>query len=168
MREWYALRAKTKKELLAADLLARAGIEAYVPQVKVACTCGRPPQLQPFFPGYFFSKLDPELGEIRLANYTAGVLYVLNFGGQPWPVPDSLVVTIRERLAQSGGRLPLPYFRLGDRLVITTGPFAGADAIFDCCLSPTGRVRVLIEMLHRLCRVDLRVDQLRQVGKAAG
>lgn len=168
MREWYALRAKTKKELAAADLLTRAGIEVYVPQVRVNGIYGKPPVLQPFFPGYFFSKLDAERGEIRLANYTAGVLYVLNFCGQPWPVPDDLIFAIKERLAQSRGRLPLPEFRPGDRLVVTRGPFADADAIFDCRLSAAGRVRVLIQMLHRLCRVDLHIDQLRQVGKAAG
>lgn len=168
MREWYALRSKPKKELSAADLLAKAAIEVYVPQVRVTKVHGRPPVLEPFFPGYFFGKLDPANGEIRLANYTPGILYVVSFGGRPWPVPDDLISAIRERLAENRGRLPLVHFRPGDRLVVTAGPLRGVEAIFDRQMSPAGRVRVLIQFLHQLCRVDLHVGQLRQAGKAAG
>ena len=168
MKEWYALHAKPKKELSAADLLAKAGIEVYVPQVKVNKQYGRPPVLEPFFPGYFFGRLDPARGEIRLASYTSGVFYVVSFGGQPWPLPDDLIYAIKERLAENRGHLPLADYHRGDRLVVVSGPLKGAEAIFDCQLSPTGRVRVLIQMIHRLCRVDLHVGELRQAGKAAG
>lgn len=168
MKEWYALHSKPKRELSAAGLLANAAIEVYVPLVKVNKVYGRPPVLVPFFPGYLFGKLDPANGEIRLANYTPGILHVVSFGGRPWPVPDDLILAIGERLAENRGRLPQVHFRPGDRLVVTAGPFSGIEAIFDCQLSPAGRVRVLIQFLHQLCRVDLHVGQLRQASKAAG
>lgn len=168
MKQWYALRSKQKKESSAGALLAKAGIEVYIPEVRVHKQHGKPPVLEPFFPGYLFSRLDPLLGEIRLANYTSGILHVVGFGDQPCPVPDSLILYIKERLMRGGAGAARENLSPGERVVITSGPLEGVQAIFDCHLSPTGRVRVLIQMLERLCRTELHVGQLRRAREAAG
>jgi transcriptional antiterminator RfaH len=163
VKQWYALRSKPRRESMAADLLTRAGIEVYVPQVKVSRQRGKPTVVEPFFPGYFFSRLDPSIGEIRLANYTSGVLYVVGYGGQPWPVPDPLISEIQKRLIACAGQPSFLSLHAGDRVVITDGPLRDLEAVFDRQLSATGRVRVLIGMLSRLCRADLLISQLRPV-----
>lgn len=160
-REWYVLRSKPRREGLAGNLLERAGIEVYVPSIKCPKTRTQPARLEPFFPSYLFARLDPTRGELRLANYTAGVLHVVGFGEQPTPIPAPLVEEIRVRLL-SGRARAQPIFERGERVVITSGPLDDVEAIFDRELSPTGRVRVLIEMLERLCPVDLKVEQLRR------
>lgn len=168
MKQWYALRSKPKREASAATLLARVAIEVYMPQVAVQRERGKPSVLVPFFPGYFFGRLDPQQGEIQMARYTPGVVDVVGYGGQPWPVPDDLVLAIKERLARHHGARALADFRPGDRVVITGGPLRDTEAIFDRHLSAAGRVRVLIRLLHRLCRADVYVGQLRPATKAAG
>jgi transcriptional antiterminator RfaH len=161
MRQWYVLRSKPKKESSAAQLLQSWGIEVYYPQAMVHKPQGKPAALEPLFPGYLFGRLDPLTAEIGQANRTAGILYVLGYGDDPWPVPDDLILSIKNRLARTGGvRTPVS-FRPGDRVVITNGPMQGIEAIFDGQLSPNGRVRVLIQILKRLCRAEVHLSQLR-------
>ena len=166
-RQWYALRAKPRQETAAASLLERAGVEVYVPQVKVQNRRYTPPTVEPLFPGYLFSRLDPMAGEIRLAKYTRGILHVLGYGDEPCPVPDSLIDTLQARLAARNGQLVGPEYQPGERVLITSGPFQDVEAIFDCRLSASGRVRVLINLVERLCRAEVHVNDLRRAKKAA-
>lgn len=167
MRQWYTIRSKPRKEASSAAQLAKVGIEVYLPQMRVHKGRDEAPTVQPLFPGYFFSRLDPQKGEMRLASYTRGVLYILGYDGQPYPVPHTLILSIQERLAQHKGRAPVADFRAGEKVIITRGPFSDVEAIFDCQLSASGRVRVLVRMLERLCRAEVHADQLRRTGKAA-
>ncbi|HZW29434.1 MAG TPA: transcription termination/antitermination NusG family protein [Isosphaeraceae bacterium] len=164
MKSWYAVRTKPRKETTAATLLTQRGIEVYLPQVRVHREHGKPAVLEPFFPGYLFGRLDPEQADLARANYTPGVLYVLGYGGEPCPVPDLVVATIQQRLESARGR-PSD-LRPGERLLITSGPLRGLEAIFDAHLSPTGRVRVLIRLLKRLCRAEVHINQVRRLDPA--
>lgn len=159
---WYALRSKPKKEMFAASQLERAGIEVFVPLLNVYRQHGKQAGLEPLFPGYLFGRLDP-LRTIHLARYTPGVLSVLGYGDEAWPVPDSLVLAIQQRVARGRGQAGLDEFRHGDAVKVTSGPLAGLDAVFDCRLSPTGRVRVLIQIMRRVCRTELLASQLRRL-----
>lgn len=164
MKQWYALRSKPRREQSSAYLLARAGIETFVPQIKVRKKRYEPPAVEPLFPGYLFGYLDPEQGEIRLAEYTSGIQYVVGFGGEPSPVPEALITSIRERLADPQHYGWLPDFKPGDRVVIQSGPLRDVEAVFDRRLSATGRVHVLIRLMERFCRAELDVTQLRRAS----
>ncbi len=166
VRQWYVLRSKPKKEATSAALLQRAGIEVYVPEVKVQKQPYRPPAIEPLFPGYLFSRLSPQLGEIRLAKYTPGISYVVGFGGEAYQVPDDLIVSIQQRIARGNGRTS-PAFQHGERVVITSGPLRDIEAIFDRQLSASGRVRLFIRILQRLCQAEVYIGQLRGSGQVA-
>jgi len=167
-RQWYALRSKPRQESLAASLLDQAGVEVYLPRERVRNERTKTTVLVPFFPGYLFSRLAVQLAEIRLAAYTPGVLYVVGYGDEPWPVPDELIAYIRQRLAPGQRRVGPVDFHPGDRLVIIEGPLRGIEAVFDRQVSATGRVRVLVQVLKRLCPAELSVRQVRRLGKAVG
>lgn len=167
-KEWFALRSKPKQERLAGSLLERAGIEVFVPLVRSRhskllahshLAQPSPAHLEPFFPSYLFARLDPAKGELRLANYTTGVLHVVGFGDAPTPVPEPIIEQIRQRLA-NGQTLPHPHFQHGQHVVITKHPFDDIEAVFDRELTPNGRVRVLIQMLERLCPLVLELESL--------
>ena len=161
MKQWYALRSKPKKELTAAAMLSRASIQTYVPLAPVYSPWSRQPGATPFFPGYLFGQLDPSAGEIQMARYTSGVLDVVGYGGEPWPVPDELIESIRQRIERLHARKGAPDFNRGDKVVIQSGPFRGVEAVFDSHLSAGGRVKVLISLLRRLCPAELQIGQLR-------
>ncbi len=167
MKQWYVLRSKPKREASAAAVLERAEIEVYLPQISTQRERAVP-SLVPFFPSYLFARLDPDRGELQMARYAQGIMYVVSYGEEPCPVPDDLVSLIKERLASSRGLVPAVEFRQGDRVLVTAGALRDVEAIFDRHLSATGRVQVLVQMLQRLCRVDLHVGQLRLLRKATG
>lgn len=165
---WYALRSKPRREVFAASMLTRGGIEVYLPQARIHRQHGKPPVLEPFFPGYLFGRLDPRRAELHLAKYTPGVLHVVGYGDEAWPVPDGLIQAIQQRLERGRGSGVWDRFRQGERVVVTSGPFKGIEAVFDRSLSPTGRVRVLIQLLQRLCPAELSVGQLRSAERTVG
>jgi transcriptional antiterminator RfaH len=168
MKRWYALRCKARKEPLAATVLATAGLAVYLPQITNHPRSGTTPTVEPFFPGYLFASLDPDLGEMRLAKYATGVLYVVGGPNEPWPVPDDVVAEVQQRITRTARPPALDHFRSGDRVIITSGPLRDIEAIFDRALSPSGRVCVLIRMLERLCRAELHVAHLHLAANPAG
>jgi len=165
-RQWYVMRTKPHRESEAAALLSREGIEVLVPWIRARRRPYAPPKVDPLFPGYIFGRLDPLRGDVRLANRTSGVLYVVGFGGQPCPLPDEVVSSIRQRLDCTGREVDSA-FKHGDVVTFSSGPMCDVEAIFDRQLSASGRVRVLIQMLHRACGVETHLRQLRRTGKAA-
>jgi transcriptional antiterminator RfaH len=167
MKQWYVIRAKPKKEAMAASLLERQGIEVFVPTIKVRKAASREQTTEPLFPGYFFSRLDPHDSELTAAKYTFNVLYILGYGDEPWPIPDTLVATIQQRLGGRSRRSSPDSFRTGEPVLITHGPFKGIEAVFDGYLTGSGRVRVLIRTLQSAFRAEIHVDQLGNVRQAA-
>jgi transcriptional antiterminator RfaH len=95
------------------------------------------------------------------ARSAPGVAYFVGAAGRPSAEPDDLVEEIRGRVAAPPPPNPQPPFGPGDRVLITGGPFAGLEAIFEHRLSPAGRVRVFLQIVTQLLKVDLHVDQLR-------
>lgn len=167
MKRWYVLRSKPRKEAWAAAMLERGDIEVYLPQISGNRDRGKPAAFAPLFPNYLFAHLDAGEGELQMARYSHGVMYIVSYGDEPCAVPDELVSLIRERV----GRVQLrghSAFDPGDRVVIAGGPLMGTEAIFDRQLSGAGRAHVLIQILHRLCRVNVCVGHLRLFQKAAG
>lgn len=83
---WYCIRSLQKNEHIAAGNLRQLeGVEVFSPQLRVQRPTRRGPVwfCEPLFPSYVFAKflLAAKLDEVR---YTAGVNYVVNFGGR-WP-----------------------------------------------------------------------------------
>jgi len=54
--------------------------------------------------------------------------------------------------------------KIGDEVVIHSGPFAGYDAIFCARLRDTQRIQVLLKVLQdQTIRVDLQVNQIKTI-----
>jgi transcription antitermination factor NusG len=160
---WYALRSKPRKEDVLWRHLRAGGYKVYYPQLRVHPVNPRSRKLIPYFPGYMFIEVDIEqvgLSTFQWMPYTIGLV---NFDNEPAIVPDNLIHEITKRvneLAVSGGEL-FDGLHSGDSVVISNGPFAGYNAIFDTRISGSERVRVLIQMLSdRRIPVELRSGQI--------
>ncbi len=147
---WYVLRSKPHKEDLVWRQAVSQGFEIFYPRIPAQAVNPRARKIVPYFPGYMFVRVALEgvgLSTFRWMPHAHGLIC---FDGAPATVPDRLVEAIRARvaaIAAAGGELFLDLQR-GDAVTITSGPFAGYEAIFDARLSGGERVRVLLTMLN--------------------
>lgn len=180
---WYALHVKPHKERVVFDhlqnperisLLANIPdigerIEVFFPAVRVKPVNPRSAKVRPYFPGYVFVRGDLEIFGDNAFNWIPGAHGLVRFGDAPAVVPDVLIRELRERLVEieAAGGLVFDALKPGDRVRITTGPFAGYEAIFDMRLPGKERVQVLLSFLSRHPqRVQLEVSDIEKVKKS--
>ncbi|HID86234.1 MAG TPA: hypothetical protein EYP55_02520 [Anaerolineae bacterium] len=159
MKRWYALYTKPRKERQVSDILASKGIETYLPLVRVRKRGRRGEVEQPFFPCYLFARVDLALQGLSSVRWTPGLRKVVSFGGEPAAIPDAMVALIRKRLAERDYP-QYEAFKPGERVRIKAGPLQDLEGIFDRNLSPSDRVRVLVDILGRLTPCEIEVDYL--------
>ena len=166
--QWFAIQARPGAEAAAESNLRALPIETLLPLVRRRVHhATRTPRmvLRPLFPGYFFARFCATVS-LRAVKYSRGVLCVVGGSGQPWPLDDSIIADIRERIGPEGCvELRERPFRVGDRVCVTAGPLAGWSGVFDSELNAAERVVILIETLQQ-GRVVLRRDCL-ELSEAA-
>ena len=146
---WFCLHVKPHKEQSVYKLLLSQRIVVYYPSVKVEPVNPRARKERPFFPGYMFVFLDIEAEGRNALRWTEGTYGLVQFGGEPISVPDSLIhelkATLDKMMVES--RLEKESFVRGDRVRIVGGLFDGYEAIFDTRLPGKDRVQVLLAFL---------------------
>jgi transcription elongation factor/antiterminator RfaH len=161
---WFVARTKLGKERQAATTLAQQGIEVYAPVLyKQKSRAGRR-DWEPLFPCYLFASLEIPSDQWLAARSAHDVAYFLGDAGQPTALPDEFIAALTLRVDLANRRGGPPRFQSGDRVIIADGPFQFMEAIFDRSLSPSGRSRVLVQLLNRLVPVELSEAHLQKVG----
>lgn len=156
MYHWYAVHTKPLREYDVEFLLIQQGIEVFFPRVRgLKPRRGYPDA--PFFPRYLFVYADFEQVALSGIQWLPGVHRIVAFGGCPAIVPDEAIRVIKERLAEIEGAGGLAAWRLrkGERVRITSGPFQDMEGLFDGTVRSGERVRLLLELLGRICVVEV-------------
>jgi len=155
MQQWYTLFTEPHREHLVQDLMQSRGLETYLPVTEAARRRRGRRAYLPFFPRYLFVRADLDVMGRSALQWVPGVTRLVVFGGEPAIVPDAAIALLRARLdsvrEQGFGGL-----RPGDRVRFRSGPLREFEAVFEKGLSPSGRVRVLLEFLgtQRPCEVN--------------
>jgi transcription antitermination factor NusG len=167
MKRWYVLESKPQKEILLYEQLRLRAMEVYYPRVRVKPANPRARKIKSYFPGYLFVHIDLDLVGISSLQWVPGAHALVNFGGEPAFVADSVLQSIRMMVEKNnadgsyfhGGLKP------GDVVSINDGPFLGYKAIFDTRLSGSQRVRVLLEVLqNQQLRLELPARHIQPVS----
>ncbi|MFB9146244.1 transcription/translation regulatory transformer protein RfaH [Halomonas alkalicola] len=160
---WYVIQCKGGESFRAAEHLANQGYEVFHPVLEVQKK--RRGKLEwvsePLFPYYLFIHLDRLVSNWRPIRSTRGVLKLVGFGDMPVAVSDALITTLREHGSERDDATVNLYFRTGEPVTITEGPFKDLQAVFA---SHKGEERaiVLLNLLHRQQRLEVPVAQLRR------
>jgi transcriptional antiterminator RfaH len=162
---WYALHSKANKEEIVWQQLRVQNIETFYPCLRAQAVNPRAKEIKPYFPGYMFVRADLELAGLPFFQYLPHTNGLVCFGGEPAPVPATLIDALRQRVIELALATDevCEKLKAGDLVSIQNGPFAGYEAVFDAHLSGGERVRVLLEFLGgRAIPVNLSAALLEQ------
>lgn len=161
---WHVIRSKPRRERFVHDQLIEQGLEVFYPAVRVHPVNPRAARERAYFPSYLFIHTDLDAFGINRLRWLPAAVGLLEFGGEPAIVPDLLIAQLKGRIAaiQAAGGLVFADLQRGDPVKITSGPFAGYEAIFDLRLKGSDRVRVLLELLRRQVSVELDAGSIRK------
>ena len=162
---WYLVHTKPRQEKSALTNLENQGYDCYLPLL-VAEKLRRGSLAhveEALFPRYLFIRLGQEDSSKSWSpiRSTRGVSRLVGFGNDPARVDDELVehLKLRERVANQSIE---PLFKAGERVTVTTGPFAGIEGVFQM-LDGDQRAMVLIELLSKRTPLRASPAHLRKV-----
>lgn len=151
---WYALKVRTRAEDRVLEGLLAKGYPSFLPTyVESRRYSDRIKTVKAaLFPGYLFCRFDAT--RILPVLTTAGVEYVVGFGGVPQPLPDSEIEAL-EAIAQSGvSSQPWPFLRTGHRVRIQFGALTGVEGLL-VRTQGSERLVLSVELLQRSISVEI-------------
>jgi transcriptional antiterminator RfaH len=161
---WYLVHTKPRQEEIALANLQRQGYECYLPQMRIERIRRRKAEIatEPMFPRYLLIQLDSsDQGKSwSPIRSTVGVSQLVHFGARAAKVDEALVDLLRQR------ELTMPLdamFHCGDSVVITDGPFAGIEAIYQTA-DADRRAFILLEILSKPVPMQIDSGRLRRAG----
>lgn len=162
---WYVVHTKPRQEQRALLNLQQQGYECYLPTLAAekirqgALTVDE----EPLFPRYLFIRLDSQQSGKSWSpiRSTKGVSRLVTFGTEPARVELQLIETLQQRHTTLVSE-PQKLFNAGERVVITDGPFAGLEAVYQM-MDGERRAMVLLELLSKPTRLTVLPAKLRRV-----
>ncbi|VGO12126.1 hypothetical protein PDESU_00677 [Pontiella desulfatans] len=159
---WYCVRAKPKKErMAAANLASMHGLEVFCPQIRFRRKTVRGPVWfqEAMFPGYLFARFDM-FDMKRAVSYAVGVMNIPQFNNRYVPVPDPMIEALKSDLDEGDvvdGGVPL---EVGDETTILEGSMRGLKVKVIKVMPAEDRVAVLLEMLGTLVEAEFPSEAL--------
>jgi transcriptional antiterminator RfaH len=148
---WFAVQTKANQEKFVSALVAKSGLEVFLPQIRTEQLIDRRicRLASALFPGYFFSRFCP-LECLEAVRYTHGILRVVSSGRFPMPVEPHIIASIRDRIQPDGFiRLEAKCFKPGDKVTIEQGPFQGWMGEVQREQDGGRRVTILLAAVHQ-------------------
>jgi len=128
-QQWFAVYTCANHEKRVKEQLEARAVEHFLPLYSsVRRWRDRRVRLDvPLFPGYIFVHF-PAVARLRVLE-VPGVVRLVGFNGQPYPLPDNEIESLRLSLSQGVRVEPHPYLTTGCRVRIVRGPLEGTEGI---------------------------------------
>ncbi len=130
-RPWYALHIRSNFEKKAALSLRQRGFEEFSPTYQSRSYWSDRVKLvqRPLLPGYIFCRF--QIAQKVPVMQSPGIVDIVRFGGEPAPVEESEIESLRALVASGQPLFPRAFLHVGDRVVIRRGPLAGVEGILE-------------------------------------
>ena len=157
MTAWYVVRTKSKHEhIAAANLRSGLGLEVFLPRFRLERLTrrGLVKALEPLFPGYVFIRcvIVERKNEIQ---HTAGVGRVVQFGEWIPHISDMIIQELQIWFGAAETVAVRPEPVPGDEVAVTSGAFAGMNALVLKSLPAKRRVQILLDILGRPTSIEI-------------
>mgnify|MGYP001492307548 CR=1 FL=1 len=126
---WYAVQTRANHEKRLAEQLALRSIEYYLPLYESLRRWKdrRVLLYLPLFPGYILVHI--ELRKRLQILQIPGAARLVGFNGNPIPLQDSEIDSLRQKLDGAVRAEPHPYLQIGRRVRVLNGTLAGLEGI---------------------------------------
>jgi transcription antitermination factor NusG len=156
---WFAAYAKHQHEKRAAELLARKGIEVFLPLYREVrrWTDRQMPVSLPVFPCYLFvrANLEQKMDILK----TPGIFYLVESEGRACPIPESEIAAIQVLVKHFPSVRPHPFLKAGDRIRISRGAMAGMEGIL-IRVKNQHRVVISLDLLQKSLSAEVDLSTL--------
>ncbi|OGW74567.1 MAG: hypothetical protein A3J72_07615 [Nitrospirae bacterium RIFCSPHIGHO2_02_FULL_40_19] len=129
---WYAVHVKSRHEFKVLERLTGSGVETFLPVVERLSRWKDRNKLIdfPLFPGYLFVHIHKVYDNILSVLKIPGVVRFLGIiPGEPQPVPEEQIVSLRKLVESKKDIDPYPYLKEGEMVRIKSGPLAGIEGV---------------------------------------
>lgn len=160
-RHWAVLRTQPRREPVAARSISARRVESYLPWLPGPRESD---SAHPLFPGYLFARVATDSDDLLRIRSAPGVAYVLPRDSTPVLLPDLFIESIQAHERALRKDVRGRKFHHGDRVVVVSGPFKWIEGLFDRTLSASGRVRILLNLVHGSVGVQIEAARLKLAG----
>jgi transcription antitermination factor NusG len=155
---WHVAYVVTRHEKAVAKELDRRSVESFLPVYQAVHYWNkRRAQVElPLFPSYVFVRMTFH-ERLRVLQVPA-VVHLVTFNGLPASLPEEEIEALRAAVRMRRAQ-PHPYYSLGDRVRIKSGPLKGLEGILVKQPS-SSRIIVAVDFIHRSVSVELEPHDL--------
>lgn len=161
-KNWYAVYTIVRHEKSVCSSLLNKEIDTYLPIREVVNRWkDRNKKVSlPLFPGYLFVNLD--VRDKMNVLTTKGVVRMLGINGDPTPIPDEQVNSIKNLLESNLRYDPYQYIAEGREVEVVNGPLAGTKGRI---LQRRGQYRLIlsVDLIQRAVSVEVDIDDVELV-----
>lgn len=173
MTKWYVVLTKPKQEERAEEHLRAQGGEVFFPRLQLERICKGKciDVVEPLFPGYLFVNIEDCEQLVGTIRSTRGVRQLLRFGSEPLEVNNGLIADLRSRcnqkiekyLDENDLQAQHCFYKLGQKVEVTSGPFKAYQAIFKE-FEGEARAFVLLNILNQQQELLIELEQLQAIS----
>ena len=158
---WYLLQTASRKEDTAIDGLIQRDINYLCPEIDIKTRTGV--KNQKMYPGYVFVEMDKDNGPFHLIDEIKGSFGLVKFSLYPHAVEHHVIQRIKALSAYFTKLAQADYFKTGDVIRITDGPFKDFNAIYRF---KTGkdRSRIMVSLFGQLRPMDIEHTAIEKVS----
>jgi transcription antitermination factor NusG len=162
-RCWLAAYTRSRHENQVASQLSCKGVESLLPTyAKLSRWSDRIKRSQaPLFPGYVFVHVSD--AERIPVLQTVGVVNLVSVGGKAARLRDEEVERLRACAARPSEVEPHPYLKLGHRVRVKHGPFAGWEGIL-VQKQNSARLVITVDPIMKSVSINLNGADVESVG----
>jgi transcription antitermination factor NusG len=156
---WLAAYAKHQHEKRAAELLARKGMEVFLPLYREVHQWKdrQMPVFLPLFPCYLFvrARLEQKLDILK----TPGIFFLVENEGRACAIPEGEIAAVQKLVQNFPSVRPHPFLKTGDRVRISRGALSGVEGIL-IRVKNQHRVVISVNSLQKSLSVEVDLSVL--------
>jgi len=161
--QWYALWTRSRHEGVVRNQLQERQIEAFLPTIsRWSRWKDRKKKIDwPLFPGYCFARF--EISQSLTVLKCTGVVSIVSFEGQPAPVEDREIESIRLLIESELQYDPCPLLKTGSVVEVVSGPLRGVTGRLMRKDVARARLVLSVDLIGQAVSVDVDVADVRTV-----